>query len=143
VRRQLDGCQPFREAVAIEADHVGWGAAYGPDEVANALALCSLHHKLFDQGAIGMTPDHTVAVSSHFIERSPAADSLVQSLVEQPVLDPQAGQSRTACRPSRLARERGHPGPGTGGGKLSDDAFHGSSRLSGGLPEAFVRTQPT
>jgi len=86
--------QLLREAVGIEAAHIRWWAAHGPDEVANALALCSLHHKLFDRGAIGLTPAHSVAVSSHFIGRSPAADSLVLSLVGQAVLDPQAGEQR-------------------------------------------------
>jgi putative restriction endonuclease len=58
------------------------------------LALSSLHHRLFDRGLIGLTADRTVTVSSHFIGRSSAADSLVLSLVEQPMLEPQAGQPR-------------------------------------------------
>ena len=41
----LDG-QLFRQAVGIDAAHIRWWAADGPDEVGNALALCSLHHKL-------------------------------------------------------------------------------------------------
>lgn len=66
-------------AVSVEAAHVRWWAAHGPDEVAYALALGSLHHELFDRGAIGLTPDHTVAVSGQFIGRSPAPDSSVRS----------------------------------------------------------------
>jgi putative restriction endonuclease len=31
----------------IEAAHVRWHSQHGPDEVANGLALCSLHHTLF------------------------------------------------------------------------------------------------
>jgi putative restriction endonuclease len=62
--------------------------------VANTLALCSLHDKLFDRGAIGLTPDHSVAVSSHFIGRSAMADALVLSLADSPVLDLRAGQLR-------------------------------------------------
>jgi hypothetical protein len=45
-------------------------------------------------GVIGLTEDHKVAVSSHFIGRSATADALVLSLVDSPVLDPQAGQPR-------------------------------------------------
>jgi putative restriction endonuclease len=86
--------QLFREAVGLEAAHVRWWAADGPDQLSNALALCSLHHKLFDRGAIGLTSEHKVAVSSHFIGRSAAAESGVLRLVDRPVLAPQAGQDR-------------------------------------------------
>jgi putative restriction endonuclease len=86
--------QLLRESVGIDAAHVRWWAAAGPDEVANGIALCSLHHKLFDRGAIGLTADHGVAVSSHFLGRSPAAEALVLSLVGKPLLSPQAGQPR-------------------------------------------------
>lgn len=86
--------QLLRESVGIDAAHIRWWAANGPDDVGNAMALCSLHHKLLDRGAIGVGPDHTVAVSSHFIGRSPAADEFVLSLVGHPLLDPQTGHPR-------------------------------------------------
>jgi putative restriction endonuclease len=35
-----------RYPVAIEAAHVRWHSQQGPDELANALALCALHHAL-------------------------------------------------------------------------------------------------
>jgi putative restriction endonuclease len=38
--------------VGIEAAHIRWHQAAGPDVVPNGLALCSLHHKLFDRGAL-------------------------------------------------------------------------------------------
>jgi hypothetical protein len=41
--------------VAIEAAHVRWQSQQGPDEMANALALCALHHALFDLGVLGIT----------------------------------------------------------------------------------------
>ena len=84
----------IREKVGIEAAHVRWWAADGPDELSNALAPCSLHHKLFDRGAIGLTTNHTAAVSTHFIGRSAAAEGSVLSLVDRPLLMPQAGQSK-------------------------------------------------
>lgn len=36
-----------RYPVGIEAAHVRWHSQEGPDETANALALCALHHTLF------------------------------------------------------------------------------------------------
>lgn len=37
--------------VALEAAHIKWHQFGGPDLEENGLALCSLHHKLFDRGA--------------------------------------------------------------------------------------------
>ena len=86
----FDG-QLMREAVAIDAAHVRWWAAAGPDDLSNGIALCSLHHKLFDRGALGIAPDRTVAVSSHFITRSPSGEQLVLDLLGCPLRSPQAG----------------------------------------------------
>ena len=46
-----------RYPVGIEAAHVRWHSQQGPDEIANALALCALHHALFDLGVLGITED--------------------------------------------------------------------------------------
>ena len=43
------------ELIGIEAAHIKWHAAGGPDKVVNGLALCWLHHKAFDRGALGLT----------------------------------------------------------------------------------------
>ncbi|WP_218934122.1 phosphorothioated DNA-binding restriction endonuclease [Rosistilla ulvae] len=50
-------------ALGLEAAHIKWYQARGPDTVQNGLALCSLHHKLFDRGAIGLSDDRTLLVS--------------------------------------------------------------------------------
>ncbi len=42
--------------VGLEAAHIQWHQAGGPDEENNGLALCSMHHKLFDRGVF--TIDH-------------------------------------------------------------------------------------
>jgi putative restriction endonuclease len=42
--------------VALDAAHIQWHAAGGPDAVANGLCLCALHHKLFDLGAFTVGP---------------------------------------------------------------------------------------
>ena len=50
--------------IAIEAAHIRWHSCDGPDETRNGLALCSLHHKLFDYGAFTVLPDLRVYVSN-------------------------------------------------------------------------------
>ncbi len=49
--------------VGIEAAHIKWHQAGGPDTHPNGLALCSLHHKLFDRGMITFTEDYRILVS--------------------------------------------------------------------------------
>ena len=46
--------------LGLDAAHIKWHAAGGPDRVPNGLALCKLHHHALDRGAIGLT-----AVSGH------------------------------------------------------------------------------
>ncbi len=49
--------------VALEAAHIKWHQAGGPDMENNGIALCSLHHKLFDRGAFTVTQDMKLKVS--------------------------------------------------------------------------------
>lgn len=50
--------------LALEAAHIRWHQAGGPDEVQNGMALCAIHHKALDYGAIGLSDDLTLLVSS-------------------------------------------------------------------------------
>ena len=43
------------DLLGIDAAHIKWHAADGPDDVPNGLALCKLHHHALDRGAIGLT----------------------------------------------------------------------------------------
>lgn len=58
-------------AVGIDAAHIRWFNFGGPDDPDNGLALCSLHHKLFDRGALGLVQDRIV-VSNHFTANTEA-----------------------------------------------------------------------
>jgi len=49
--------------VALEAAHIKWHQAGGPDVESNGLALCALHHKLFDRGAFTLSPHFLISVS--------------------------------------------------------------------------------
>src|SRR5262249_37824454 len=58
--------------VGVEAAHVRWCTFDGPDDLDNGLALCSLHHKLFDRGVLGLSNDFRILV----LASSPAAPPL-------------------------------------------------------------------
>jgi len=68
-----------------------WWTHGGPDEVANGLCLCSIHHKLFDKGVLGITDHHQIAVSVHSVGRSEAAELLVVSLTGREISQPLMG----------------------------------------------------
>jgi putative restriction endonuclease len=82
--------------VGLEAAHVRWWAYDGPDGVENGLCLCSLHHKLFDKGALGLDGDHRVMVSQRFNGHSQAAEAHVTALAGRALLGPQPGTPRVA-----------------------------------------------
>ncbi|MFE3644583.1 phosphorothioated DNA-binding restriction endonuclease [Streptomyces sp. NPDC059169] len=99
--------------VGLEAAHVRWWAFGGPDDVDNGLCLCSLHHKLFDKGVLGIGDGHRILVSQRFVGRSPAAREHVVALAGRPIIGPQPG-----VRPVAAAHRSWHIG----------QVFHGSPR---------------
>jgi len=73
--------------VALEAAHIRWHQAGGPDVQENGLSLCSLHHKLFDRGAFTVDANRCVAVS----EKAYGSDGFVEHLGRfhrKPILKP-------------------------------------------------------
>ncbi|MFC9325928.1 phosphorothioated DNA-binding restriction endonuclease [Kitasatospora sp. NPDC057015] len=73
--------------VGVEAAHIRWHSQGGPDDLDNALALCSLHHALFDFGVLGVTADRAVRVSPLYRASSPAGRA-VTALQDRPVALP-------------------------------------------------------
>ena len=49
--------------IALDACHIRWQKAGGPDEPVNGLALCVMHHKLFDRGAFTLSRQWQILVS--------------------------------------------------------------------------------
>jgi putative restriction endonuclease len=82
--------------VGLEAAHVRWWAYGGPDEGDNGLCLCSLHHRLFDKGVLGVAEGHRINVSDHFTGRGTAARAQVLDLAGRALLGPQAGRAPVA-----------------------------------------------
>lgn len=74
----LDG-----ECVGLEAAHIRWFSAGGPDTVDNGLALCSLHHTLFDRGALSISDDLKIVPSQ--LLHSDASDSSITDLDGKPL----------------------------------------------------------
>ncbi|MFF3484765.1 phosphorothioated DNA-binding restriction endonuclease [Streptomyces sp. NPDC002701] len=115
--------------VGLEAAHVRWFAFDGPDDVDNGLCLCSLHHKLFDKGVLGIgdgpahpgTPvsgaGHRILVSQRFVGRGRAAREYVTALAGRPLIGPQPG-----ARPVAEAHRSWH----------TSQVFHGSPRPAAG-----------
>ena len=52
-----------RQSIGLEAAHIQWHAYDGPDDVTNGLALCPLHHKLFDFGAFALSDELNIIIS--------------------------------------------------------------------------------
>jgi putative restriction endonuclease len=66
-----------RNPVGIEAAHIRWVNVGGPNKVSNGLCMCSLHHKLFDMGAITINANSLeIVVSKSFNGLGPPAQQL-------------------------------------------------------------------
>ena len=68
-----------------------WHSQKGPDEITNALALCALHHALFDLGVLGITEERQICVSSLYVARNEAGRA-VDALAGKPLLIPRPHQ---------------------------------------------------
>ena len=79
------GTQP----IGLEAAHIKWFQAGGPDIESNGLALCSLHHKIFDMGAFTVTPDNFKMQFSNLVMGSASTKGSVLAHHGQPIIHPQ------------------------------------------------------
>ena len=61
--------------VGVEAAHIRWHSEGGPAQVPNGMAMCLLHHKLFDSGIFTVSSDLKVHASN--IATGQSAESLV------------------------------------------------------------------
>ncbi len=91
--------------VGIEAAHVKMHSKGGPDDVSNGIALCSLHHLLFDSGVLSLSDEMVALVSQYFLESSHDTAPSVTELVGQPMRHPQSGYELPAAEFLRWHRE--------------------------------------
>ena len=85
---RLDGI-----VVGLDAAHIKWFQAGGPDIEPNGLALCSLHHKLFDLGAFTVLPEGYVMVMSQHLTGSDRVKELLLGYHGAGLIRPQTDAS--------------------------------------------------
>ena len=83
--------------LALEAAHIKWHEAKGPAEVENGLALCTLHHDLFDRGAFTVLPGLKVLVAND-VDGEGVEQSLLRFDGERLRAGPQQGYPVPAMR---------------------------------------------
>ena len=64
--------------IGLEAAHIKWHQAHGPDVEANGLALCATHHKLFDFGALSLTDSGIIILSKQLNGSGDFADRVLK-----------------------------------------------------------------
>ena len=74
--------------VGVDAAHVQMAAHAGPDTLENGLALCALHHRLFDRGALGLDQDRHILVSQHLTTNDNEALFPILQLVGSKIRSP-------------------------------------------------------
>lgn len=73
--------------LGLEAAHIMWCQAGGPEALNNGLACCSLHHQAFDRGGITITDDYRIAVSSRIYGNARFHENFV-ALHQRPLSPP-------------------------------------------------------
>ena len=89
--------------LGLDAAHIMWHQAKGPDIPANGLACCSLHHRALDRGAISLSDDLTILVSTS-IHGGARLDEHFLSLTGRPLRTP--SQSLHLPKPQFLSWHR-------------------------------------
>jgi putative restriction endonuclease len=88
--------------VGLEAAHIRWHQADGPDSVDNGLALCTLHHKLFDFGAITLgraaTAHHSTIVVSDQVHGTTGLEEVLLRHSGKPLASPVHAHHRPSPR---------------------------------------------
>lgn len=78
--------------VGVEAAHIKWHNCQGPDIEPNGLALCALHHKVFDHGGFTIEPVEQRVVCSEQVVMGDQARHLLLGHHGQPIRKPQRSE---------------------------------------------------
>ena len=75
--------------ICLDAAHIKWFQAGGPDHEENGLSLCSLHHRLFDRGAFTVDKNLSIAVSQS-VSGSTGVEEILLRYHKKPIQEPQS-----------------------------------------------------
>jgi putative restriction endonuclease len=96
--------------VGLEAAHIKWHVAGGPDVETNGLALCSMHHKLFDLGAIALSDQLNLHVSQK-ANGSTGLSEWLMTFHGRPLRNPQSESFQPSIEFLKWHREQVFHGP--------------------------------
>jgi putative restriction endonuclease len=85
--------------IGLEAAHVRWHQASGPDHETNGLALCTMHHKLLDYGAFRISEDYRLFVSDR-VHGTAGLEEWLLRFSGEPILRPR--ETAYDLRPEHL-----------------------------------------
>jgi putative restriction endonuclease len=107
-------------SIALDAAHIRWHQAGGPDVEGNGLALCVLHHKTFDLGAFTASGGRRARVRPG--ARHCRVPGVAAGLPRPAGPRPAAARLAAGARAPRLARPRGVQGGGQAPGLITISA---------------------
>jgi len=77
-------------SAGLEAAHIQWFTADGPDVESNGMAMCALHHKIFDLGAFTVEPANLSIVFSQNLQLGDATRAQLLSYHGAGIIGPQS-----------------------------------------------------
>jgi len=77
--------------VGVDAAHVKMHSKGGSDKISNGMALCVLHHKLFDRGVMSIDENYRIIISQDFILNQSEKVPFVLGLSGNEMRRPQSG----------------------------------------------------
>ncbi|MBU3738247.1 MAG: restriction endonuclease [Rhodoferax sp.] len=77
-------------SAGLEAAHIQWFTADGPDVETNGMAMCALHHKIFDLGAFTVEPVNLSIVFSQNLQLGDATRAHLLSYHGAGIIGPQS-----------------------------------------------------
>ncbi|MBM3262621.1 MAG: HNH endonuclease [candidate division Zixibacteria bacterium] len=96
--------------IGLEAAHIKWLAAGGPDASDNGIALCVLHHVLFDRGALSIDEELRLLVSKDLHGQN-HVETLILAYSGLPIRKPQPGEPEPDTRYTAWHRREVFRGP--------------------------------
>ncbi len=82
-----------RVDLGLEAAHIRWFQSGGPDTIDNGLACCSIHYQAFDRGAVTLSDELQILVSSR-LHGGAGLDDLFLALHRRPLRAPNRREAR-------------------------------------------------